>query len=167
MILVEIANEQETHPIDIELLERGVKTVLAGESIDTAKISLAIVDDPTIHVLNRKYLEHDYETDVLSFLLSDEAEPIDGEVIVSVDTAAREADQFGWTTIDELLLYVIHGTLHLVGYDDKSDELRSVMRGKERMYLGELGRCPCYDDSGKRSVHPSASTSLPDREAQS
>lgn len=139
MIQVEIANEQSKHAFDSELLQRAARLVIESESGHEGNVSIAIVDDATIHALNRKYLEHDYPTDVLSFLLSGSDDPIEGEVIVSADTAAREAARFGWSTSDELLLYLIHGTLHLVGYDDASDIDRAAMRTKESHYLAALG----------------------------
>ncbi len=147
MIKVDIANEQSNHVFEVELLQEAVRIVLAGEAVTEGDVSVAIVDDATIHVLNRKYLEHDYATDVLSFLLSTPGEPLEGEVIVSADTAAREGVRFGWTDVDELLLYVVHGTLHLVGYDDRSDSERATMRAKESQYLRALGRQPIEKDS--------------------
>ncbi len=142
MIQVEIANEQSKHTFDCELLQKAVRLVVENESGDEADVSIAIVDDDTIHALNRKYLEHDYPTDVLSFLLSSSGDTLEGEVIVSADTAAREAVRFGWSTSDELLLYLIHGTLHLVGYEDASEADRATMRTKERHYLAALGVTP-------------------------
>ena len=144
MIKVEIANEQSVHVCDSDLLRQAVRIVLDGESVDHADVSVAIVDDATIHLLNRKYLQHDYATDVLSFLLSSPGEPLEGEIIVSVETAAREAVRYGWNKDDELLLYLIHGTLHLVGYEDASDDERTDMRAKERRYLAMLDRHPNY-----------------------
>ena len=139
MIKVEIAIEQVEHDVDADLLKQAVRVVLAGESVDRADVSLAIVDDPTICKLNRKYLKHDYATDVLSFLLSGDGEPLEGEVIASADTADRESTQYGWSMMDELVLYVIHGTLHLVGYDDATDADRAEMRVKEKECLAKLG----------------------------
>ncbi|MEX0820154.1 MAG: rRNA maturation RNase YbeY [Pirellulaceae bacterium] len=146
MIHVEIANEQSKYVFDAELLQEAVRIVARGESVDTADVSVAIVDDALIRDLNRKYLQHDYATDVLSFLLSGLGEPMEGEIVVSADTAAREAVRYEWSVADELLLYVIHGALHLVGYDDASDEQRETMRRKERDYLAELGRSPACDE---------------------
>lgn len=142
MIQVEIANEQSKHACDADLIQQAVRVVLCGESVDSANVSVAIVDDAAIHALNRKYLQHDYPTDVLSFLLSAANEPLEGEVVVSADTAATQASQYAWEMMDELLLYVIHGTLHLVGYDDASEPERATMRSKERNYLAALGRRP-------------------------
>ncbi len=146
MIQVEIANEQSKHAFNSDFLRQAVRTVLAGESLERAEISVAIVDDAAIHGLNLKYLQHDYATDVLSFLLNSPGEPLEGEIVLSAETAAREASQYGWNKEDELLLYLIHGTLHLIGHDDTSDAERAAMRAKERRYLAELGRHPRYDE---------------------
>ena len=118
MLTIECNNRQTTHLVEESRLIQAAKRILADAQITTGEISLAIVDDPRMHELNRQYLQHDYPTDVLSFILEEDEGFLDGEVIVSADYAAREAAQFGWSTDDELLLYVIHGLLHLVGYDD-------------------------------------------------
>ena len=97
---VAINNQQTTHRVDRARLKEGVQRVLAGEGIAKATISLAVVDDPTMHELNRKYLNHDYPTDVLSFLLEEDDEHLEGEIIISADYAAREAAHFQWTQQD-------------------------------------------------------------------
>ena len=66
-------------------------------------------------------------------------------MIASAETAAEVAAQFGWTVDDELLLYVVHGTLHLVGYDDSDSESLAEMRAQERRYLGRFGLAPQYE----------------------
>ena len=94
--------------------------------------SISVVDDSTIHRLNREHLDHDWPTDVISFVFDCEDGRIDGEIIASLDTAARLAQQAAWPTADELLLYIIHGLLHLAGLDDIADEDRQQMRQAER-----------------------------------
>lgn len=136
---VVLTNEQSQHPIDDDRLCQGARAVLAGEGMHTATLSLAVVDDPQIHELNRQFLQHDYPTDVLSFLLDSGEGALEGEVIVSADTAAREAQRFGTSTADELLLYVIHGTLHLCGFDDTTEKAAAAMREREAHYLAEFG----------------------------
>ncbi|HUY34598.1 MAG TPA: rRNA maturation RNase YbeY [Pirellulales bacterium] len=144
---IEFANEQDRHAVDESRLCSAVTRVLEGECVSEATISLAIVDDPTIHHLNRKYLDHDEPTDVLSFVLEQGPDALEGEIIVSADRAAAMARGFGWSADDELLLYVIHGALHLVGYDDTNPSARAVMRGKERAYLAEFGLEPRYEEA--------------------
>jgi probable rRNA maturation factor len=146
MIKVAINNQQAAHKVDRARLKEGVKRVLQGEGIEHAVISIAVVDDPTMHDLNRRYLQHDYPTDVLSFLLEEDDDRLEGEIIISADYAVREAEQFAWSAQDEMLLYVIHGALHLAGYDDLGPELKAEMRTKERQYLAAFDLSPRYDD---------------------
>jgi probable rRNA maturation factor len=145
VITVELTNQQSKLGIDADTLQKAVRLVLEGEGIEAAIVSLAVVDDKTIHKLNRQYLDHDYTTDVLSFVLS-HAPCIEGEVIVSAETAERQAAFYGWSANEELMLYLVHGTLHLIGYNDVSESDRALMRERERLYLRSLGREPSYDD---------------------
>jgi probable rRNA maturation factor len=139
MLKIEIANEQDSLSVDADRLRRAIEAVLGDAGIEASELSVAVVDDPTIHDLNRRFLAHDYPTDVLSFLLERDKARLEGEVVVSADTATREAARLGWPAGDELLLYVVHGTLHLVGYDDTTDELQTIMRAAEKKYLTALG----------------------------
>lgn len=135
---IEIANQQNRHAVPRQLLRAATRNVLRGAGVQAATISLAIVDDPTMHRLNREFLQHDYPTDVLSFVLDRDDKKLDGEIIVSADTAASSCDEFGWSAQDEMTLYVIHGLLHLVGFDDHSSADRRRMRAKEKEYLDRL-----------------------------
>lgn len=157
---IDIADEQTRLAVDEARLRRAVESILADSPYAEAEISLAVVDDATIHELNRRYLNHDYPTDVISFVLGADDGRLEGEVIVSADMAAATARRFAWDPADELLLYVIHGTLHLVGYDDLEPAARAVMRQRERHYLGQLGLEARYDDDGRfRPDEASASSS--------
>ena len=139
MLKVAVTNEQQSLAIDARRLRSAVRSVLEGEGMVDGEISLAIVDDPTIHELNRCWLEHDEPTDVLSFVLEEAEGYVEGEIIVSADTARSRAGEFGWSADEELLLYVIHGALHLAGYDDKEPADREVMREREQHYLRVQG----------------------------
>lgn len=123
-------------------LGQAVEAILAAHGVARGTVSLALVDDATIHEVNREFLSHDEPTDVISFVLESGPGWLDGEIVASVDTAARHAAEVGWTTADELLLYVIHGLLHLVGHDDLSDEARPRMRAAERAWLAHFGLEP-------------------------
>ena len=147
MITVEIADEQSDLPLDHRRLEHAVRIVLEEASVARAQISLAVVDDPTIRRLHREYLEADESTDVLSFLLERSEDCLEGEVIVSGQTARRTAARFGWPPEDELLLYVIHGTLHLVGYRDATPQQRADLRRRERACLARFGIEARYEES--------------------
>ncbi len=157
MITIHVANEQ-TLPIDETPLRQAVRMILHDASIREATVSVAIVDDPTIHELNRRYLNHDHATDVLGFVLHRDEDRLEGEVVVSAETAQRVAQQFGWSPADELLLYVIHGTLHLAGCDDQTPGERAAMRARETAYLARFGLQPRYDepDAEQRPPSPAA-----------
>lgn len=136
---ISVANEQSRHPVDERQLCDAVQAVLRDSQFDSARISIAVVDDATIHELNRQYLEHDWPTDVLSFVLERQDGHLEGEIILSADTAAIAAVEAAWPASAEQLLYVIHGTLHLVGYDDKSRTDARQMRQAEANYLRQFG----------------------------
>jgi probable rRNA maturation factor len=120
-------------------LKDAAAAVLQDSGCLSATISLAVIDDETMHELNRRHLDHDYPTDVLSFVLEDDGDHLEGEVILSADTAASLATQLGHSAAEEQLLYVIHGMLHLVGYDDKSTAEAEEMRAAEERYLQQFG----------------------------
>jgi probable rRNA maturation factor len=137
---IAIASPQEIVPIDRGRMRQVVRTVLDGEGVGDAEISLAFVDNPTIHRLNKRYLDHDEPTDVLSFPLGESgAKRLAGELVIGVEVAQAQAAQRGHDVQAELALYVIHGLLHLCGYDDKTDAGAREMRGRERHYLAALG----------------------------
>jgi probable rRNA maturation factor len=136
-IQVTIANEQTVLRVNRRRLAMAVRIALAGQR--AANVSLAVVDDPRIHELNRRYLAHDYPTDVLSFVLEQSDGYLEGEVIVSAERAQAECGRYGWGPAEELLLYVVHGALHLAGYDDLRPGPRRVMRAQEKACLTRLG----------------------------
>jgi len=140
MSKISIASPQEIVTIDRGRMREIVRTVLAGEDVADYEISLAFVDNATIHVLNKRYLNHDEPTDVLSFPFSDaNAKKLTGELVLGVEVATERAKEMGHAVDVELALYVIHGLLHLCGYDDKSDSAERAMRDRERHFLQALG----------------------------
>lgn len=143
---VEIVNRQSLLDIDQEILISTVKCILTTEGIKCSHINIAIVDNSTIQQLNVRYLQHNHATDVLSFLLERDADTIEGEIMISAEMAVEVARDYDWCPTAELLLYLVHGTLHLVGFDDRTDEDRRIMRDQERQYLNALGLEPSYDE---------------------
>lgn len=144
MITVSISNQQGHLPVDGRRIRAAVQAALRAAGIGRAAVSVAVVDDPAIAALNARFLGDDQPTDVLSFLLEQADGYLEGEVVVSAQTAAAEAQRFGWSPADELLLYVVHGILHLAGYDDVTSEQRRVMRRRERACLARFGLAVCY-----------------------
>jgi len=147
--VIHIADEQSFWTIDARRLRLAVERILAEASISRAEVSVALVDDPTIQKLNQRYLRHDWPTDVLSFVLERSADHLDGQIVVSAETARGEAARYGWSADDELLLYVIHGALHLVGYDDTTPERQAAMREKEQTSLEHFGLKLHWDTSSR------------------
>jgi probable rRNA maturation factor len=137
---IAIASPQELVQIGRARMREIVRTVLAGETVADAEISLAFVDNATIHALNKRFLDHDEPTDVLSFPLSEpNAKRLAGELVIGVEVALAQAQERGHEVQVELALYVIHGLLHLCGHDDKSEATAQQMRQRERHYLATLG----------------------------
>lgn len=139
MIDIAITNRQKLLSIDADLLASACRQIIAGDGHESAAISVTVVDDAEMQELNRRHLDHDYPTDVLSFPLSDPGAMLTGEVIVSAGTAISNAAEYANRAEEELLLYVVHGTLHLVGLGDKTPEQAKKMRQAEGYWLAELG----------------------------
>ncbi len=139
-IHVSIANQQESLPLDYAQIRRAVRTVLLGEGCRKAKISLAFITDPAIHALNKRFLDHDYPTDVLTFPLEHGKAGLEGEIVISSDTAIRQGAEYDNDPQQELLLYVVHGILHLMDYDDQTETAERAMRAREQHYLKLLNQ---------------------------
>jgi probable rRNA maturation factor len=136
---VSVAVPLETVDVDRGLMRRVARAVLEGEGVTDAEISLAFVDNATIHRLNKRYLDHDEPTDVLSFPLSEaRVGRLSGELVIGAEVAETQAEARGHDVQAELALYVIHGLLHLCGEDDKSASAAAAMRERERHYLRQL-----------------------------
>ncbi len=139
-IEVEISDTQVHLRVDHASLSDLVRRVLHLEGRSRASISVAVVDDAAIRQLNKTYLGHDWPTDVISFPLSGPAEVIlAGELVVSAETACTTARERLLDPADELALYVVHGLLHLCGYDDHSGTSIALMRQRECEALAAAG----------------------------
>lgn len=161
IIEVAVSNTQGHLAIDAGWLEGLVRRVLRGEAVEQAEISIALVDDRQIHEVNRRHLGHDWPTDVISFPLSEPGESaLVGELVVSAEMAAATARRAGADPMAELALYVVHGLLHLCGFDDHSSEDRQQMRRREDEILAREGLANTFplaglaevDDEGRESA---------------
>ena len=121
--------------------EKAIRHILAEAGVTNGKFEIDVISDETIHAANAAWLEHDYPTDVLAFEMDrDEGvHKLEGNILVSAETAAARAPEFGWGTFEELMLYIIHGTLHLVGFDDHEGGDAAAMRQKENEALAVVG----------------------------
>jgi probable rRNA maturation factor len=139
-IEVEVSDTQGYLAIDPGSVTGLVRRVLEGEGVDQASISVALVDDATIHAVNLRHLDHDWPTDVISFRLSETSEPVlVGELVVSVEMAVTTSRRAGTDPWAELALYMVHGLLHLCGYDDLAVSDVDAMRRREGEILAREG----------------------------
>ena len=105
-----------------------------NEKKEVGELNFIFCSDEYILKMNKQYLDHDYYTDVITFNYN-EKNKISGDVFISKETVFYNADKYGTTFENELNRVMIHGVLHLIGYNDKSEEDKKVMRTKENYYL--------------------------------
>ncbi len=133
-MIVKVINAASRYIVDTPLVERTAKKVLKGMGAGSPKLlEILFVDDREIRKLNRRFKKRDRATDVLSFALDNV-----GSIAVSLDTASRNMKAFGAPLHEEAIRYVIHGILHLFGYDDGTGPDRLKMAAKENRILRHL-----------------------------
>ena len=110
-------------------VRRVVARTLRAEK-ESLLMSVLVTGDRQIRRINKKFLKHDYATDVISFET--------GDVVVSADTARRVAKELGIPAKEELARYLVHGTLHLLGYDDKNRKDFERMHKRQEMIVSRL-----------------------------
>jgi len=135
-------------------LERLVRKALLAEGILQATVGILLVNDRRMAIIHSKWLGLQGPTDVITFDLSDgiKGGPLQGDIAVSTETARRSSGDYGWTPRQELAYYVIHGLLHLTGYDDTAPILRRAMRARERTLMQTLGM-PCPPRNKRRKTN--------------
>lgn len=131
---VVVINAHPKRVIHKNPIEQLVHRVLEGERKKVRELNIVFVDDREITRLNRKFLNHYYTTDVISFRL-DNDEVLDGEVYVNLNQAYRQAREYNVAVRDEVKRLVIHGVLHLVGYNDCTKVKKEIMHSLENKYL--------------------------------
>ncbi|MDA0270952.1 MAG: rRNA maturation RNase YbeY [Chloroflexi bacterium] len=142
---------------DLAALQRLIEQALADEDVeDGTGLALIVADDEMLHALNREHRGVDAPTDVLSFG-AEEGEEIPlgegtaryvGDIVISVETAARQAEAAGITLDQELAHIVLHGVLHLLGWDHETPEDAAAMEAREERVLG-----PGIHASGESHIH--------------
>lgn len=145
-MVVQVAEEFDGLEVDLPKLEKLVRAVCKRFRLSRATISIAIVDDARIRKVNKQFLGRDDPTDCLSFDLSDEDanSAKSFELLVNAERAIREASLRGHSSEAELALYVIHGLLHNLGFDDSTDNEARKIHDTENEILEELGYGSVY-----------------------
>ncbi len=140
---ISVVSHREPEPLDLVAFERLAAFVLEREDAPAAvELSIAIVDIAEMAELNAGYRDKEGPTDVLSFPCDDPCavvgpdEPVTlGDVVIAPEIAERQAADFGHTVEEELNLLLVHGVLHLLGYDHEAEEDAEVMQARERLLL--------------------------------
>lgn len=155
------SNEQTKMEIDqtlIDMLELLLQKAGESEGVNDGEVALTFVDDEAIHELNRDYRGIDRPTDVLSFAMNEtldeepeiiyeleEDEELDdltdvlGDIIISVDRAKAQSEEYGHSLEREIGFLFVHGFLHLLGYDHQDAESEAEMMGKQEAVLAQVG----------------------------
>jgi len=138
MVRVTVKNLQKKVSLRPREIKKIISKVLQSEKEGIkGEINVSFVNDPLIRKLNKKYLKKDSPTDVLAFNIGDikEKTKLYADILISADTALRNAKIFKTTPDYELKLYSVHGILHLLGYDDHSLKDKKIIRKKELKYV--------------------------------
>lgn len=130
----------------------ALRSVLSRQGAARAQVNVLLVDDARITALNETHLQHVGPTDVLTFDLSEGAADrttpgeavVEGEIVISIETAQREAVSRGHAPEAEAALYAVHGALHLLGFDDTDEEQARRMHAEEDEVLSSLGMGRVY-----------------------
>jgi probable rRNA maturation factor len=151
---ISFCSDDEDEPPHQCAMRRAIEATLHRHKMEHARINVAVVDDEHMAQLNELYLGHHGPTDVLTFDLRDSTDdpstPVDrlelsnmpgieGEIVLSIDTATREAEARDHSVESEMALYAVHGTLHLLGHDDQSESDAASMHEIENAILSEVG----------------------------
>ncbi|MCH7781604.1 rRNA maturation RNase YbeY [candidate division KSB1 bacterium] len=125
-------------PFQSKVIRACIKRVCAGESVKKGSVGIIFANYSKIKELNKRFLNHNYSTDVITFELQEPGDDLEGEIYVCYEVAETQAREFGVAFHEELLRLIVHGLLHLAGYDDKEDHQRERMRVKGEYYLQQL-----------------------------
>ncbi|HPI94503.1 MAG TPA: rRNA maturation RNase YbeY [Deltaproteobacteria bacterium] len=147
MNVIDIINDQEAIPVDVDLVGQWTVRILSILGREEVELSVLLIDDARIRELNREYLGRDRPTNVISFPQQEGDGPEGnhlGDVVISLERAAQEAEDAGMETTMRLRQLLVHGICHLCGYDheDVSDETTAKMEAAEQRVLSLLDKEP-------------------------
>lgn len=135
---IDIADRQDALEVDPEEVRRVLLRALDLQKRE-ATLSVVLTDDAEMRELNCRFTGRDSATDVLAFGYEVDAESVEGEIIVNAELAARRAESHPHSAQGELMLYLVHGLLHLAGYDDHEEGETRRMREEEQRVLDAAG----------------------------
>lgn len=118
------------------LVQKAAHYVCLAESVKHAELSFVIINDARIRTINRKFLGHDYVTDVITFPL--EQKEVSAEIYINSRQAKRQAKEHHVSVKNEMIRLVVHGTLHAIGYDDTTATAKKKMDTVQERYVSDL-----------------------------
>lgn len=118
--------------------KKWIKNASISEGYEISQLNYIFCSDQYLLEINKQYLDHDYFTDIITFDNSEEDKQLEGDIYVSVDRVRDNAETFHTDFNTEMRRVLIHGLLHLSGYEDSSEALKTAMRGKEDEYLRQF-----------------------------
>jgi probable rRNA maturation factor len=120
-------------------IKSWIEETIIAEGYQLEELNFILCSDDYLLRINQDYLQHDDYTDVITFDNSERLKIVVGDIFISLDRIKENAKQFNTVAINELCRVMIHGTLHLLGYKDKTKAAKIIMTAKEDHYLGKLG----------------------------
>jgi len=120
------------------LIKKWIKTTIKEEGHKLSELNIIFCSDAYLLHINQSYLQHDYLTDIITFDTSEESNKIEGEIYISIDRVKENAASLNIPIYLEICRIIIHGVLHLCGYQDKTDSEKRIMSEKENYYLNRL-----------------------------
>ncbi len=124
--------------IDRRAIHKIVNAILKKLNLRLASLEINFLDENLMRDINKKYLNHDYNTDIITFTYSKEKVILEGEIFISVDDARANARRYKVLLENEILRLIVHGILHMIGYDDVEAAERKIMKQKENALVREL-----------------------------
>jgi len=115
-----------------------IKSIIQSHNKIAGDVNYIFCSDKYLHLINLSYLDHDTYTDIITFDNSEEDHLIEGDIYISIERVMENTSKFSQTFEEELNRVIIHGILHLIGFEDNTDEKKKVMRMKEQESLAHL-----------------------------
>ena len=139
--MIAIANRARTgRKLDLRLLKKIIAAALEELDIKEAELGIVLIGAREMALLNEEFLGHEGPTDVITFDYSEKRKQLHGEVFVCVEIADKQAKEFGTSRQSEVVRYVVHGILHLMGHDDLQAAARKKMKREEGRLVRALSR---------------------------
>jgi probable rRNA maturation factor len=134
-----LVNNLQVYSQDPSINKRAVHSLISSLkkefNLDISALSISFINSSELRDINKEYLNHDYDTDIITFNYSKKLQNIDGEILISFEEARRNAKKYDVTYGKELCRLVIHGMLHLLNFDDNNKENKKIMKRMENKLI--------------------------------